>query len=210
MIRALAFLLFILPGLRAEEENLNVITYNIRYDARGDKGPRDWSARKDKVAAYLLARKASIIGLQEVLRNQLQDLDKALPNHAHTGVGRDDGKTRGEYSPIFYDRRVWKLDPKEHGTFWMSDTPDVVASRSWGNTHNRICSWTRLIGIDGPQKGIAVYIYNTHWDHVSQPSRPTQHPGPPTTLIPTGPCPSTSRERGRSAAYRIILEIGEE
>jgi hypothetical protein len=89
---------------------------------------------------------------------------KALPGYAHVGVGRDDGKTAGEYSPIFYNRKTWKLDPKEHGTYWFSDTPGVVASRSWGNSHNRICTWARLIRTAAPGKGTAIYVYNTHWD----------------------------------------------
>ncbi len=171
MARIFAFLLLMLPGLWAADAPLNIITYNIRNDNAGDKGPRNWPERKDKVAAYLLAHKASIIGLQEVKHNQLLDMDKALPEHSHVGAGRDDGKTAGEYSPIFFNRTIWKLDPEENGTFWLSDTPDDVATRTWGNSHNRICSWARLIGIKGPGKGIAIYIYNTHWDHRSQPSR---------------------------------------
>ena len=167
MIRVFAILLLTCTGLLAEAAPLNVITYNIRYDAGGDKGPRDWQQRKDQVTGYLLKNKASIIGLQEVLHRQLLDIDKALPNHAYVGVGRDDGKTRGEYSPIFYDQKVWKLDPDEHGTFWLSDTPKAVNSRTWGNGISRICTWARLIG----ENGKALYVYNTHWDHRSQPSR---------------------------------------
>lgn len=171
MIRILAIFLLMLSCLWAGEAPLNVITYNIRNDNAGDKGPRNWPERKGEVAAYLLGHKASIIGLQEVKHRQLLDMDKALPDHSYVGVGRDDGKTAGEYSPIFYDRRVWKVDPKEHGTYWLSDTPEVVATRTWGNGHNRICTWARLIGIKGPEKGTAIYVYNTHWDHRSQPSR---------------------------------------
>ncbi len=159
------FLLF------GEKAPLNIITYNIRNDNAGDKGPRDWPERKDTLAAYLLGHQASIIGLQEVKHNQLLDMIKALPNYSHVGVGRDDGKTAGEYSPVFYNRKIWKLDPEEHGTFWLSDTPDVVASRSWGNSHNRICTWARLIKTSSPGIGNAIYVYNTHWDHRSQPAR---------------------------------------
>lgn len=171
MIRILAIFLLLIPCLWAAEARLNIITYNVRNDNAGDRGPKNWPDRKDTLAAYLLGHKASIIGLQEVKHNQLLDLVKALPNHAFTGIGRDDGKTAGEYSPIFFDRRAWKIDPENHGTYWLSDTPDVIASRTWGNSHNRICSWARLIRIDGPDKGKAIYVYNTHWDHRSQPAR---------------------------------------
>lgn len=171
MVRVLAFLLLTFSCLWGGDLPLNIISYNIRNDNAGDQGPKNWPDRRDTITSYLRERKASIIGLQEVKHNQLIDMDKALPDHRHVGVGRDDGKTAGEYSPIFFDHTIWKLDPKEHGTFWLSDTPDTVASRTWGNSHNRICTWARLIGIKGPAKGSAIYIYNTHWDHRSQPSR---------------------------------------
>ncbi|MCP5537640.1 MAG: endonuclease/exonuclease/phosphatase family protein [Akkermansiaceae bacterium] len=164
---ALVYICLIQPDLRADDIDVKILTYNIRYDARGDMGVRDWQQRKSAVTDYLANSKASIIGLQEVVHNQLLDVDKALPGHAYVGVGRDDGKTRGEYSPIFYDTKLWKLDPSEQGTFWLSDTPEVVSSRTWGNGIPRICTWARLIG----KNGKAVYVYNTHWDHRSQNSR---------------------------------------
>ncbi|HJM63303.1 MAG: endonuclease [Roseibacillus sp.] len=171
MARIIALLILLLPRLWAADAPLNIITYNIRNDNAGDRKHKDWAARKDRIAGYLLAHKAGIIGLQEVKHNQLLDMDKALPGHSCIGVGRNDGKTAGEYSPIFFDRTIWKVDPKEQGTFWLSDTPDVVATRSWGNSHNRICTWARLTGIKGADKGISIYVFNTHWDHRSQPSR---------------------------------------
>ena len=170
-MRTLTILFLACTSLFAHSAPLNIISYNIRQDAVGDKGPRDWQQRKDMLSGYLRNNKASIIGLQEVRHNQLLDIDKALPDHGHVGVGREDGKRRGEYSPIFYDRKIWKLDPKEHGTYWLSDTPGVANSRTWGNSHTRICTWARLIKLAGPDKGSALYIYNTHWDHRSQPSR---------------------------------------
>ena len=176
-MRYLFLILFIalpVPGALAEEPlggPLTLISYNVRQDTEGDEGPKDWSQRKGMVSGYLLRKNASVIGLQEVRHNQLLDLDKALPKHGYLGVGREDGKTRGEYSPIFYDRRVWKLDPDQNGTFWLSDTPGIANSRSWGNHHTRICTWARLIATDDPEKKRAIYIYNTHWDHQSQLAR---------------------------------------
>lgn len=165
----LFFALFVLTfnGLSASNTPIKIVTYNIRYDASGDRGVRDWKNRKKTVAQYLLKQNPSVIGMQEVLYSQLLDISKALPNYSYIGVGRSDGKTRGEYSPIFYKRSTWKLDPNEHGTFWLSDTPKIPNSRSWGNGIPRICTWARLIGKDDT----AIYIYNTHWDHQSQASR---------------------------------------
>ena len=172
------FLILLLPlmitATGAEEPQASAVTlvsYNIRQDTESDKGPKDWSQRKGMVSNYLVQKNASIIGLQEVRHNQLLDLKKALPKHTAIGVGREDGKTRGEYSPIFYNHTKWNLDPKEHGTFWLSDTPKIANSRSWGNHHTRICTWARLIDINDPEKKSAMYIYNTHWDHQSQTAR---------------------------------------
>lgn len=164
-------LLLLLAGPVAAEETLKAVSYNIRQDTASDTGGKDWQARKGALTGYLKAGKFSIIGLQEVRHNQLLDVDRALPEHRFTGVGRDDGKTRGEYSPIYFHTGLWKLDPEQHGTFWLSDTPDVVRSRTWGNRYPRICTWARLIGQDGAVKGKAIYVFNTHWDHQSQPSR---------------------------------------
>ena len=176
-MRYLFLMLFIaLPvrGILAEgpwDGPVTLISYNVRQDTEGDEGPKDWGQRKGMVSGYLLRKNASVIGLQEVRHNQLLDLDKALPQHGYLGVGREDGKTRGEYSPIFYDRRVWKLDPEQNGTFWLSETPGIANSRSWGNHHTRICTWARLIAADDPENKRAIYIYNTHWDHQSQLAR---------------------------------------
>ena len=172
MIRPILYsLLLLLAGPVAADEALTVVSYNIRQDTAADTGGKDWQARKGALTEYLRAGKFGIIGLQEVRHNQLLDVKRALPEHQFTGVGRDDGKTGGEYSPIYYHTGIWKLDPEEHGTFWLSDTPDVPRSRTWGNRYPRICTWARLIGHAGPFKGKAIYVFNTHWDHQSQPSR---------------------------------------
>jgi hypothetical protein len=153
MMRSFLLTLLALTTLHAGEKVHHVLCYNVRQDTRGDTGPRDWPNRKALLTGYLLESKASIIGLQEVRHNQLQDIDRAIPDHDPLGVGREDGKTRGEYSPIFYDRTAWKPDPAEQGTFWLSDTPTVPNSMSWGNKVTRICTWARLISITGSHKG---------------------------------------------------------
>jgi endonuclease/exonuclease/phosphatase family metal-dependent hydrolase len=148
-------------------EPFNVVTYNIRLAASSDKGTRAWDARKETVARYLKESKAEIFGLQEALHHQLVFIDQAMPDFQFVGVGRDDGKKKGEYSPLFYNSKKWTPDPKEQGTFWLSETPAVPGSMSWGNQIPRVCSWARLVSTGG--KGL--YLFNCHWDHKSQPSR---------------------------------------
>lgn len=160
--------IFCCPVLLAEPLRATVVGYNVRYAASEDHGVRSWASRKNKVTNYLLKKHASILGLQEVLHSQLVDVKSALPGYRCVGVGRDDGKKQGEYSPIFYDSRIWRADPDEQGTFWLSDSPEIPGSKSWGNDTTRICTWVRLTHLQG---GRSIYVFNTHWDHLSEKSR---------------------------------------
>lgn len=161
--RTLCLLLLLISLVHGRD--LDVISYNVRYDAKNDTRDRDWQARKKLVADFL--KKGEIIGLQEGLAHQIDELNNALPNHTLYGVGRSDGKKSGEFTAIFFDNRQWKLDPTENGTFWLSDTPDKPGSTSWGNQITRICTWARLID----PNGVGIYVFNTHWDHKNQESR---------------------------------------
>ena len=99
-------LLLLLPALTMAGE-LKITSYNIRQDTNGDRGDRDWSKRTPGVVKFLRDGRFSIIGLQEAKQNQVEDIQKGLPSFKLLGVGRDDGKKRGEYSPLFYDPKVW-------------------------------------------------------------------------------------------------------
>lgn len=164
-----AFLLLLtLLSLPLVGGELRIATFNIRYDAQSDRGPRDWRARRDLVSETILAMDPDILGLQEVLHGQLEDLRKALPEYGSLGVARDDGKTRGEYSPLFFRKARFRVDENESGTFWLSETPEKAGSISWGNACTRVCSWARLVD---RQTGEGIYVFNTHWDHKGQQSR---------------------------------------
>ena len=143
---------------------LSVMSFNIRYGTAQD-GENHWTRRQDHLLEVIADARADVIGLQEALDDQIQTIVTQLPMFAAIGVGRDDGKTRGEYAAILYRRDRFRVS--QAGTFWFSETPDVVASRSWGNTITRICTWARLIDRDGR----AFWVYNVHLDHQSQPSR---------------------------------------
>lgn len=146
---------------------IHVVTFNIRYDNKGD-GDNRWDKRRDNVVAFLRDQHADVIGLQEALHSQLQYIADALPEMGVLGVGRDDGKTKGEYSAILYRKDRWR--PAEDGHFWFSDTPEAVGSKSWGNHVVRICTWARFVPVKDTDKG-SFYHFNLHIDHESQPSR---------------------------------------
>lgn len=152
-------------AIEADDEPLNVMSFNIRYGTANDD-ENSWPNRNHLVMRVFEDRQASIVGVQEALAFQLNEITQAHPHYGVIGVGRDDGKTKGEYAAILYDTRAFAVDAS--GTFWLSDTPEIVASKSWGNSITRICSWARLIDRDS---GAAVYVFNAHYDHRSQESR---------------------------------------
>lgn len=149
----------------AEGLEVRIMTFNIRYGSAND-GQNQWKNRRDMVFDVIRKQKSDVIGLQEALRFQIDEIRQALPMYAEIGVAREDGKIDGEYSAILY--RADRFGVAQAGTFWLSDTPEVPGSNTWGAACVRICTWARLIE---NKSGKAFYIFNTHLDHVSQPSR---------------------------------------
>lgn len=150
---------------RAETLDLRVMTFNIRNGA-ADDGANSWDHRQSLVFELLRAENCAVVGLQEAFRFQLDAIVSALPQYGVVGVGRDDGKERGEFAAILYqERRLRLLDGQ---TFWLSDTPEVIASKSWGNTITRICTWAHF---EEKASGQRFYVFNVHLDHRSESSR---------------------------------------
>jgi len=141
------------------------MSFNIRYGTARD-GDNAWELRRGAVIEVIEAFGAEVLGLQEALHFQLEELVAAMPRYERIGVGRDDGVEAGEYAAILIDRS--RLEVLAQGTFWFSDTPAAPGSTSWGNDIPRICTWARL---RDRASGRAFHVYNVHWDHISQPSR---------------------------------------
>lgn len=140
------------------------MSFNIRYGTAKD-GENEWPARRAMLFDVIRESDADLIGLQEALAFQIDEILTAVPGYAVVGVGRDDAARAGEFSAILFKKD--RLRVADAGTFWFSDTPEVPASKSWGNSITRICTWARFIDRDG--RGF--YHFNLHLDHQSQPSR---------------------------------------
>src|SRR5215204_5821645 len=95
-------------SMNVQSQELNVMTFNIRYHTRNDS-LNAWSFRKDNAASQIKFHNVHILGVQEALHEQMMDLSQSLSHYKYAGVGRDDGKTKGEYSAIFYDSTRLKL-----------------------------------------------------------------------------------------------------
>ena len=151
-------------GISQSTPSLKVMTFNIRYDNPGD-GEHSWEYRKQRVTNILQFYNANVFGLQEALHHQVTYLEKQLPDLKRVGVGRDDGKEKGEYSPIFYDSDI--LESVEQGTFWLSKTPDKP-SKDWDAALPRIATWVLLHHLS---TGDTIFVCNTHFDHRGEDAR---------------------------------------
>ena len=148
----------------AADSDMTIMSFNIRYGTAND-GENSWPLRRSLLLETLREEAADVIGIQEALDEQISEIIASMPEYAVLGVGRDDGARKGEYAAILF--RLERYRVAESGTFWLSDTPEIVASKTWGNSITRICTWARLID----QSGRGFWLYNVHLDHQSQPSR---------------------------------------
>lgn len=147
------------------ESPLNVMTFNIRMDTKDD-GANQWSNRKDLAADLVKFHGVDIIGAQEVLNHQLNDLLQRLPDYAYVGVGREDGKTKGEYAPIFYKKDRFTLE--DSGNFWLAEDINAVGKKGWDAACERVATW----GIfKDKESGKKFFFLNTHLDHMGKIAR---------------------------------------
>lgn len=135
------------------------MSFNIRYDNPND-GKNSWTNgnRKEKVLATIKKYQPAVLGMQEALHHQVQYLAENLKEYAWVGVGRDDGKTKGEFAPIFYNKTRFQL--LDSGYFWLSETSEKP-SLGWDATCcNRITTWIHL-----KENDTDFFVFNTHYDH---------------------------------------------
>ncbi|RZJ20076.1 MAG: endonuclease/exonuclease/phosphatase family protein [Acinetobacter sp.] len=152
-------LMFAITSFSVSAQSFNIATFNIRYDNPRDSGNL-WVDRAPIVSNLIRFHEFDVFGVQEGLKNQLDDISKALPEYARYGRGRDDGKEAGEHSAIYYKKDKFKL--LKSGDFWLSETPNTPG-KGWDATCcNRICSWVYLEDIKTNKK---FYTFNVHFDH---------------------------------------------
>ncbi len=149
-----------------QSDSITVMSYNIRFD-NPDDGINAWPHRKDYVAEMMSEKyQADIVGIQEAQKNQIEDLQHRLPKYSWVGVGRDDGRSEGEFSPIFYKTNRFKLVATN--TFWLSETPHLPGSKSWDTAITRVVTWAIFTDLNTEQN---FYLVNTHFDHEGEKAR---------------------------------------
>lgn len=131
---------------------------NVRYGT-ADDGPDAWPKRRELLAARIESHAPAIVGLQEALDFQLEYLAERLPQYQQLGQGRDGGR-RGEHTALLIDRTRFAV--LAHGDFWLSETPDQIASVGWDAALTRLCTWAQVRDL---ATGTELHVWNTHFDH---------------------------------------------
>lgn len=159
------------PNDPANFTRLEIMSFNIRRDCERDqrKG-RGWDHRKHQIFERIRLINPEVIALQEVCRNQLEDLLEALPHYDFVGTGNKDAENKEEYNPIFYKKGDYKV--LESGTFWLSEKPQVPGSIGWKSDSPRICTWVKFQMRKTPYPESSIFsVFNTQLDDISAKSR---------------------------------------
>ena len=141
-----------------------IVSYNIRYDNNWDI-ENSWEIRRSNIIQMLIKYSPSILGIQEGLLTQVQYIDSSLINYDYVGVGRDDGKNKGEFCAIYFDTSRYVL--LKNSTFWLSETPDTI-SVGWDAALERICTYGLFKDRITKKE---FWVFNTHFDHMGSIAR---------------------------------------
>lgn len=153
-----------LSGIFGMDAQVKLMSYNIKYANEND-GENSWSLRKDFLTNQIKFYQPHILGVQEAVHLQIKHLCENLSGYSYTGVGREDGKTEGEFSAIFYSDREYEI--LEEDTFWLSPTPNEV-SIGWDAAYKRVCTYALF---RSKKSGETFWVFNTHFDHVGEQAR---------------------------------------
>jgi len=145
-------------------QTTKVMTYNIRVDFGGD-GENNWEFRRDFLAQQIQFYEPDFVGTQEGKAHQIQYIDSMLTNFKFIGISRDNSKTEGEFSALFYNYKKFKLI--KEATFWLSPTPEK-RSKGWDAAYERICTYGLFEDIKTKKQ---FYVFNTHFDHIGETAR---------------------------------------
>jgi endonuclease/exonuclease/phosphatase family metal-dependent hydrolase len=154
-------ILSVLGTATAAAQDLRVMTFNVRLLTDGD-GPNQWRYRRDLAAHVIRQQQPDVIGTQELFAEQGDDLVARLPDYAWFGSGRRGGRG-DEHMGVFYRRD--RLRVVESGDFWLSDTPDVAGSITWGNLLPRMVTWALFERLADRRR---FYLFNTHLPYRAQ------------------------------------------
>lgn len=143
---------------QTKDHDLKIMSYNIRMGAAKD-GTNSWEYRYPATALMLEDQKPDVFGVQEAFNYQIRFIEDNFMDYDCVGVGRDDGKQKGEFMSIFWNKKTVKMI--RWGTFWLSETPDKP-SMGWDAACKRTATWALM---KDKKTGKQFYFVNTHLDH---------------------------------------------
>jgi endonuclease/exonuclease/phosphatase family metal-dependent hydrolase len=182
------------------------MTFNLRYAS--NQKPNSWPERRPVMKECISSIDPDIFGTQEGVYHQLKDIENDLGSYRWIGTGRDGG-SRGEFMAIFY--KPSRFEPLEYDHFWLSDTPEVIGSTTWGNSNRRMVTWVRF---KDKTEGREFYFVDTHFDHQIQLAREkaaqllrerVSKLNPDLPIIVLG---DFNARAGANKAYDILIEDG--
>ena len=167
----------------AGDEPIHVLSINVRYSTAND-GENKWANRREFMTDIIIEGLYDFIGTQETLIHPDPDFNQAtyiasrLPTYGFFGRSRESNPEEGEAMMLYYNKARWRIDDRDQGTFWLSDTPDVPGSKTdpmagcprtvvFALFHERYPDGLR----SGRPTGRKIYVYNTHFDHLSEEAR---------------------------------------
>jgi endonuclease/exonuclease/phosphatase family metal-dependent hydrolase len=169
LLLLLTLLLAFAPSARAGNPTnapavaLTVMTYNLRFASTTP--PNAWPQRRPLIREIIQDIAPDVMGTQEGVYSQLKDIATDLPEFDWIGLGREGG-SRGEFTAVFY--RKARLEPLAYDHFWLSDTPEMMNSATWGNQFRRMVTWVKF---RDRATGVEFLLFNTHFDHQVQTAR---------------------------------------
>jgi endonuclease/exonuclease/phosphatase family metal-dependent hydrolase len=187
-------------------EALDLMTYNLRYASA--TGANNWPSRRPLVAELLRREKPDVFGTQEGVYLQLRDIAADLPEYDWIGLGREGG-SRGEFMAVYYRRD--RLEPRSYDHFWLSDTPEVMNSSTWGHSNRRMLTSVQFLDLRTRK---TFQFWNTHFDHQVELARQKasalvlqriQKVDPAEPLILCGDFNAAS---GNSRSYEMLVKEG--
>ncbi|MCF7674507.1 MAG: endonuclease/exonuclease/phosphatase family protein [Akkermansiaceae bacterium] len=182
------------------------MTYNLKFAS--PKPPNAWPVRRPLMREVIRQIAPDVFGTQEGLYPQLKELAADLPEYEWIGTGRDGG-SRGEFMAVFYLKA--RFEPLAFDHFWLSDTPDVIGSSTWGNSNRRMVTWVRFLDRQTKQE---FFFWNTHFDHQLQPAREKsaklvrKRVAALDTKLPLILTGDFNAAGGSNEAYRILTDVG--
>jgi endonuclease/exonuclease/phosphatase family metal-dependent hydrolase len=144
-----------------ESPAIKVVSFNIRFGTASD-GENHWDKRKEFLAETIKQFDPDLLGTQETLGFQRDYLAEKLSGYQVIGVGRDDGKEKGEMMALYF--RKDRFEKLESGHFWLSESPDEIGSKSWDSSLPRMATWVKLKDLKNPAAK-PIFFINTHFDH---------------------------------------------